>query len=184
MPAKARRALIQFLREPGLERPATIETAVPPEEWKKRKLGAVVSNVVDGELFLRSKSDDRRIRLAWKKEDKERDRPLPVGEYEIVGYRVVKKDKAGREWFISATSHGDGDVVVKKGRSTTVTISDTIRFRSHARRRKGSLRCALGIQGEHRAGLSIYCDGKRIDIPYKVFDRDKKILASGNVKYG
>ena len=154
------------------------------------------STIGAGELFLRGPKK-KAYRLVWKANDKDRRRALPAGLYTITGYRLSRKDRQGKEWFLSATSHGHKKIQVSAGKPTRVEIDSRIHLSTSASARTGKLRGNMMISGDgaggrggniliptRRIGLSIYRSGKRISIPYRVLDRDKAELASGIMKYG
>ena len=133
----------------------------------------------------------------WKASDKDRRRALPPGLYTITGYRLSRQDKHGKEWFLSATSHGHRKLQVSAGKPARVEVDPRIHLSMSATAQAGKLRGSMMISGDsaggrhgdilkavRRIGLSIYRSGKRIPIPYRILDNKNAELASGIMKYG
>jgi hypothetical protein len=143
-------------------------------------LGTVTPSFEGGDLFL-TNADGFAFRLSWTgdEETDERARALPAGEYVLKTYRVLREDDDA-QWHISATSPAIQKIEVSAGANTEVEIDDAIRIRSHL----NGGRAQMMIQGEHGAGLSIYRDGKRIPIDFRVVDDDGSVITSGHMRYG
>ena len=134
----------------------------------------------------------------WKASDKDRRRALPPGLYTITGYRLSRQDKHGKEWFLSATSHGHRKLQVSPGKPARVEVDPRIHLSMSATAQAGKLRGSMMLSGDRaggrpgdvlginsrRIGLSIYRSGKRIPIPYRILDNKNAELASGIMKYG
>ena len=107
-------------------------------------------------------------------------RPLPAGRYTLVGYRILADDAEGDPWHVSATGGSIREVVVESGVNRDLGIDASIRIatRVHAGR------IQVSVQGEHGAGLSIYEEGRRIPIGYRLLDASGTELASGRIEYG
>ena len=116
-------------------------------------------------------------RLEWKSSDKDRRRALPPGPYTITGYRLSRQDKHGKEWFLSATSHGHRKLQVSVGKPARIEVDSRIHLSTSATARAGKLRGSMIISGDsaggrhgdilkptRRIGLSIYRSGKRVPI--------------------
>ena len=141
-------------------------------------------------------TDGRHVRLSWengrpknkgaKKKDSEgRLRALKPGTYTITNYRILRDDKQGKPWFISATSaHGIRKLTVRKGQINRVQLSDAIHVRCRVRPTDEGLRVTAGVQGEHHSGLSIYREGKRIAMHYVVRGPGGEKLSTGKMEYG
>ena len=124
---------------------------------------------------------DRLLTLHWPKDDKDLRRRLPAGEYLLRTTRL-EREKGGVPWFLSSTGPAKRKLHLKKG--TKLSIDDSVMFRSSARRRGGKLQLGFGITTKDKRGLSIYRDGKRVPVTYRVLDKKGKVLAQGTMNYG
>jgi len=124
---------------------------------------------------------DRLMTLHWSKDDKDRRRRLAAGEY-LVRTMRIERQKEGTWWFLSSTGPAKRKLHLKKG--TKLSIDDSVMFRSIARRRGDKLQLGFGITTKDKRGLSIYRDGKRVPVTYRVLDKKGKVLAQGTMNYG
>ena len=137
-----------------------------------------------GSLILK-RADGKFFRLSWEGErDGREPRALPPGTYSLTGYRLIRKDPEGRRWFISATSHGIRRIEIRPGEKQKIALDDTIRIQKALIPAGERADVRMMIQGEHHSGLSIYRDGKRIPIAYRVTDAKGDVLAQGSMTYG
>jgi hypothetical protein len=158
----------------------------------RRDVGFVTPNFYDGCLFVRNE-DGKYFRLQWNSPKKSKAdgktkqdmrRALPAGKYTLTGYRLERHDDQGRAWFVSSTSgHGIRKFEIRAGESQRITVPHAITFNCRTRVKDTGVQVMMGIQGAPHAGLSIYCDGRRIPIRYLVSSGDK-VLADGVMKYG
>lgn len=189
---KAREALIAFLKTDELKPPRAV-VAAPNKE--AAAAGFLTASFAEGTLFLKSARGEH-YRLEWPKEQRkpsaeptpkaapDRRRALPPGEYILTGYRVVRRDAKEVEWFISATSPNLRRVALKAGEEQRVQVDETIHLTALAQPSDGGVKIQAKITGEERSGMSIYRDGKRIEIGYRLVDAQKKELGSGTMHYG
>lgn len=145
--------------------------------------GHVVCDLDDTEVFLRG-AGHRVYRLRWFGKARDRRRALPAGRYRITGYRIARRDGEGRSWFISTTSHGYRDLVVRGGGQTVLKISPVIHFEVRGKKFSDQVNVNALVRGEHHVGLSIYREGKRIPLSYRLVDAAGKELHSGSLRYG
>jgi len=143
-------------------------------------LGTVTPSFEGGDLFL-ANADGFAFRLSWTGDEEaaERARAVPAGEYVLKTYRVLRENDDAR-WHISATTPAIQKIDVRAGENTEVEIDNSINIRSLL----NGGRAQMMIQGEHGAGLSIYRDGKRIPIDFRVVDDDGAVITSGHMRYG
>ncbi len=167
--------MVEFLRSEQLTPPKPVTRgAVGKGE------GSVETSFERGALILRDE-DGAKFRLSWEGSgSEERERALPAGDYVLTGYRILRRDDAGVEWHVSATAQSMTKVKVKAGRTVEVEIDPSIRMGKHYK----NGRVGMLIRGEHHSGLSIYKEGKRIPIGYKLTTRAGKEYAAGPMKYG
>lgn len=133
-----------------------------------------------GEVFLRDE-DGRVHRLVWsgEEDDSSRRRGVAPGRYTLVGYRIVAQDGEDT-WQLSASGKAIRKVSLEAAKEARLRIGATI----HMRTRLSKSRVGVAIQGEDRAGLTIYRNGKRIPIGFVVRDDDGERLAEGSIEYG
>lgn len=121
------------------------------------------------------------MRLSWEEgEDPGGPRALPEGRYTLVGYRILADDAAGKPWHVSATGASIRKIVIESGANESLDIDESIRIES----RVHAGRIQVAIRGEHGAGLSIYKEGRRIPLGYRLLDAAGAELGSGSIEYG
>ena len=197
--------MIRFLRSGALKPPRTIHR---PPKAGSTGYGLVVPSFDEGVVVLR---DAKRhvVRVAWEtltpkvtkpKKPKKRvpsvqkrrkratgnnSRALDPGVYTIIGYRVIRRDKTGTLWFVSATeTRGLKRISVTAGKRQRIAIDPAIAVDCAALRSKTGLRILMTITGENESGLTIFRQGRRIAIEYRVLDAQGRAIASGVMKYG
>ena len=126
---------------------------------------------------------DRVFALVWSLNDKDRRRALPAGEYLLRTTRL-EREKDGAWWFLSSTGPAKQPVHVTKRPITKLSIDDTVQFRGMVKRRGDKLQLGFSITGADKRGLSVYRDGKRVPVSYKVLDSKGKLLTKGRMNYG
>ena len=115
----------------------------------------------------------------------------------MTGYRVVRKDRKGTPWFLSTTSPGYRPLVIEGGKEVRVPLDPTVYLTLRSPLVGSTIRaqmCLLGKTGANRhgsgrhvksqVGLSIYRDGKRLPIGYRVLDQGGRVITSGTMAYG
>ena len=143
----------------------------------------VKSSIGEGAVILRDEHQ-REIRLSWDKKGQAGEtRALAPGIYTVVGYRAVKKSKDGTEWMITATSANFAKLIVKVGEIATVPVPKKIlqsgRLLRHGSNSNVDMALTYG-----RGGVTIYKDGERIPMPFRVVDGSGKTVGTGNIEYG
>jgi hypothetical protein len=188
----ARAAMIAFLKSGELEPPHPV-TVAPRKE--ATGIGFLTASFDEGTLFLKGSTGEH-YRLEWpriqrapaadpaRKEVSDRRRALPPGEYTLTGYRVVRRDAKAVEWFLSATAFNLCRLIVRADEEQQVQIGDKIHLTGGAHPDAGRVEIQVMLAGEKGSGLSIYRDGKRIEIEYRLLDTQKNELARGTLKYG
>jgi hypothetical protein len=172
--------LIQFLKSGVLKPPQAVTDAPPPNA---RHVGFIVPNFDEGSLLLKN-AQGQFFRLSWEKKTENRRRALPPGDYHLMGYRIVRRDAKGDEWFISVTARGTQRVTVRAGQEQPVEVSETITVQCRAKPGGAGVEVQMMIMDKNQSGLSIYRNGKRIPMRYTVTDAQGKEVASGMMNYG
>ncbi|MHC4941229.1 MAG: hypothetical protein ACYTHK_20025 [Planctomycetota bacterium] len=124
---------------------------------------------------------DRLLTLHWTARDRDNRRRIPAGEYLLRTTRL-EREKSGVWWFLSSTGPAKRKLRIAKG--TKLSVGDTVHFRGIARRRGANLQLGFGITSSDKRGLSIYRDGKRVPVRYRLFDDKSKLLVEGTMNYG
>jgi hypothetical protein len=167
--------LIRWLKDAKRGRPQRIDKA--PEG-----AGAHVEPTFDaGSVILQR--GDRLFALVWSKDDKDRRRALPPGEYRLRTTRL-EGEKDGAWWFLSSTGPAKTVVRVAERGPTKFSIPGEVHFKACARRRGQKLQLGFAIFSAEHRGLSVYRDGKRVPVTYKVLDKMGKVIDEGRMNYG
>ena len=175
--------MIAYLESDATAKPTTVASAAVPDDAEP--LGLVTSTIQHGELFLQLKGDKlARVRLRWGAADEERSRPLPVGTWQVTGYRQIAVGEDGTEWIWSTTSPGYREIEVKAGDTVQVEVRDWIGLNTRAVFKKGKHRVGLVFMAEKKLGNTLYRDGKRISIRWQCLDDEGEVLDEGPMRYG
>jgi hypothetical protein len=144
--------------------------------------GALVPGFERGAALLRDPGG-KVWRLSWEEPEAagaDRRRALPAGSYELVGYRLIRADQAGVAWHVSATGPNGRAIEVAAGKEARLELNPTIRI---GKRLQGK-RLAVEVRGEEKMGLSIYRDGRRVPIAFRLLDERGREVDSGKIEYG
>ncbi|MCH8273329.1 MAG: hypothetical protein IH851_00870 [Armatimonadetes bacterium] len=158
------------------------EAVIKPPKAASDEDGYLTANFERGSLLLRD-LHGRYFRLHWDGENQkaqDRRRALPTGAYMLTGYRIIRRDEAGTDWFISGTGERIRRIRVSAGEERPVFVSDAIVIAK--RYQNGAVNMA--ITGVNASGLSIYKDWKRIPIGFRLSGTGGKVLAEGRINYG
>lgn len=157
--------------------PEPITTA--PRELA-RDMAALTPSFERGALLLAA-ADGRRFRLSWEEgAGADRRRALPAGAYTLVGYRIVAADAGGRLWHVSASGAKLRELDLPAGTERTLAIDPTIRIM----KRVAGGELQVTVQGDDKAGLTIYREGKRIPLGFELSGADGARRGAGQVRYG
>ncbi len=135
---------------------------------------------------------DKAYRLSWesgmaerkpdetKPDDPSRVRALPPGDYRMVGYRLMRKAASGETWWASATGQPIRRLALRAGETAVLEIDPTV----HVRGRSSRTSVNVDVKGEGKSGLSLYREGKRIDLRFRLLDAEGKERTAGTIHYG
>jgi len=169
--------LIAWFGGTPLELPET-HAAAPAGEGPGRGAGTVTVNFERGELLLEDREGGAH-RLVWDGSQEPAGRSLPAGTYVLRTYRVVR-EAGGRTWHVSATKPSIRELRVRPGKTSRVELDLAIRMEASLVGRQAR----MSIRGDEDAGLSIYADGRRIPMGFRVLGRDGETLVEGEMEYG
>ena len=134
-------------------------------------------------MILRD-SDKNEIRLSWDKKGQSGEvRPLAPGNYTVVGYRFEKRADDGTEWMLTASSMSFAKLTVKPGTVVTVPVPKSISQGGQVSLNGHSANVMMAL-AFGRGGVTIYRDGERIPMPFRLIDPSGKSVGGGNIEYG
>jgi hypothetical protein len=144
-------------------------------------MGRVSVPFASGALLLKG-SDGRVVRASFGESGPSAgsEVALPPGEYALVGYRIYRKDSQGKPWILSASGHSIQKVTVQAGQKSELKIPESVQITS--RLRNGQVQ--MMVHGIGHAGATLYKDGKRIEMGYRVVTPDGRMLRDGKITYG
>lgn len=148
---------------------------------------AVITPTFDEGSLLVTDAHGKFFRLLWPAKDggkEDRRRALSPGKYRLTGYHLVRRDTQGKEWFIWVNLHAGRPLTAHAGDSLPVKTDDTITLTCKAKAAVGAVEIMAAVTGDHHAGLTIYKEGKRIPLHYRITGRDNQVLATGTLEYG
>jgi len=168
--------LIDYLSKKPLPLPKVVDSAIEPSAAE----GTLDTNLERAVVFLEDRLGQA-YRVSWDgtEDHAARRRSLPAGEYKLRTYRVLR-DRGPQAWHTSATAPRIQWVVIKAGEPTQLEINPRVKIRAKLH---GS-RAQMSITGHEKAGLSVYLDGKRIPIGYRLVSANGDEEASGSMNYG
>lgn len=169
--------MIKWLKQKKDWRPTRLDT--PTDD--KKATSFVAPEFTAGSTVLQR--GDRLITLVWRKGDEDKQRSLPAGEYTVRTTRV-EGEKDGKWWFLSSSGPGAAKVIVEDDNTTKFAANNVVLLSAKAMQKGKQIRLALGIGGADKRGISIYREGKRIPVTYRLLDKEGKTLAEGAMNYG
>ena len=172
--------MIAYLKTDNLPRPKRV--AAPPAKADPGD-GILTPGFDEGSMLLKNKDGDF-FRVAWKKDDTDRRRALPPGDYVMTGYTLVRRDADGKDWYLGASGRAIRKLSVRAGEEKRIALEETIHLQCRTRLNDDGIQVQMVVHGEHHSGLTIYRDGKRILFGYRLTDAKGKELAKGQLEYG
>lgn len=138
----------------------------------------------EGSLFLRDEQGVV-VRLAWEAQadaprEANRGRTLPAGKYTLVGYRLFDRSRANEVWHVSGTGTKRKPIEIPAQGPISLGVPRELSLKQ----RFDGASAGMEIRGAHQAGLSIYKNGARIPIGYRVLGADGVELTRGSMNYG
>ena len=177
----------------GSRKPPVTVTDPPGKE--RGDVGFLTPTFDEGTLLLKSKSGEH-YRLAWIKDerdqsagaaaaaDSDRRRALPAGEYQLTNYVLLRRDAKQVQWFLSATGRLIRKIIVKAGEEQKIKLAEAVFMQCRAKPAHSQFEITMMIAGEHHSGLSLYRNGRRIPVQYRIIDQEGNELATGPMQYG
>ncbi|MCI0642293.1 MAG: hypothetical protein L0Y72_15940 [Gemmataceae bacterium] len=182
-PEAARAALIDFLKSGELAVPTAV--SAPPRSDNEGD-GFVTPSFEAGSLLLRNK-EGKFFRLLWEKRAGEKPgdlrRALTPGVYQVAGFHVARHDSQGKEWFVWFNTKHGATVDVHRGQTASVKLDDAIQLDCRPKVSAKGIEIIAHVAGERHASITIYKEGKRIPLGYRVTDESRRVLAEGPLGY-
>lgn len=152
----------------------------PAEKVKEGDAIVALEAPAMGALLVQDE-EGRQFRLSWEPETDLKDtrRALPAGSYKIVGARHVTTARKDEVWHTSLSGLQLGTLELEAGKTKRVTLDPTI----HLKTRRHRAHFSVQVTGPLGAGLSLYKNGVRIPLGYRVM-RGEEELAKGDLRYG
>jgi hypothetical protein len=166
--------LAAWLRSDDVEgaRPHPVEEAGEPGLAQ----AAVVSDVVNGEIFLKSQAGQV-YRLRWDSDSAGEKRVVPPGDYVLFGYRLMRG-----EWILSGAG-GRKPVRLPAGATRSIPIDPSVVIELTAAKKDQEIALSMSARGHEGMGVSLYRLGTRIAIPYQI-EKQTGVAEEGTMKYG
>lgn len=170
-------ALATYLRAKPLPLPSVVGASRVATSGPQ---GEVTASFERGALIVQH-ADGRAFRVTWEGVGDRGSQPraLPVGTYKVRGYRVLADDAAGVPWMLSSSGASLGVFTVAAGKTTAVPSDGTVRL---VKQRRGQT-VSVAVQGHAHAGLTVYRNGKRIPMGYRLV-AEGKVVDEGPMAYG
>ncbi len=175
-----------WFREKPVALPSVVDSPPdePPGEAPDGYGVVTIPGGVEAALLLRSSEGDVH-RVSWEKVKGrevpgDRRRAIPAGVYRVLGVSLVDRSRKGEVWHTSSSGRQLGEIDVDEGEELAFAPDPTISIRRGLR----GERAAMGITSPAGAGLSIYKDGRRIPISYRLTTGDERAAAKGRMNYG
>lgn len=183
-PPDDRRALLAYLGAETTPRPGRVdaETLITPDQ------GTVSVNFEEGYILLVPRKEEREkdkvkematgVRLVWKKDEKERRRPIPQGSYQVRRYAISRDDPKTGEWTICAT--GEGRIVnVKGGEELKLVLDTDLSFSSMPSRAVNKLLVGGVFRGDRKMGATVLKNNRLLEVAWKVYEGKQELAAGG-----
>ncbi len=115
---------------------------------------------------------------------------LAPGKYRVRATRIARDG-----WLLSSSGAPWPELVVKDAAkepaklmdvalAARLEIDETVRFEGRAKRQGGKLQLGFTLKGADGRGLTVYKEGVRVPVTYKVLAADGAVLAEGAMTYG
>jgi len=145
-----------------------------PEAW-------IEPSFASGSVVLMS--GDRLVRVVWPLGVTDRRRVIAPGRYSVRELRFEYRDKDAH-WFLSSSGPPFQQVEVAAKGASSLVIPEEITCATRAKRDGDELRFSFGMQARQGHGVTIFKDGRRVPVSYRLLDKDGKEMGAGKMNYG
>lgn len=108
-------------------------------------------------------------------------RAVPAGKYRVLGIHAIDRSRRDQVWHLSTSGRRLGTLEVTEGEEVPYELDRTVHIEGALQEGK---RISVSVRHTSGAGLTLYRDGRRIPMSYRLVDRRKKTLRSGKITYG
>jgi hypothetical protein len=172
--------LIDWLSKQEAARPRRVATTPGAPETAGH--GLVSSAFGTGSAVLTGAGGS--LTLQWPAGDDQAPRAVPAGDWHVRTVRIERSHQ-GTPWFLSMTApDGKKKLRVEADRPAQVAAEASVHFNGRAERKGEGLQLSFVVTSADHRGLSVYRDGERIAVRYRVLAEDGTVLASGTMNYG
>jgi len=168
-------ALIGWLKAQKL--PPRIDSAPTekkPAAWVEPSFGS-------GSVVLQR--GDRLLRVVWPLGARDQRRVLPPGKYRLRELRIERK-KGEAIWFVSSSGPPYQPLQVSAKGLTKLTIDDGLVCKLNVKPKGEKLTIGFKMRAERGHNITLFKNGKRVVLTYRVLDAKGKQLAQGTMNYG
>lgn len=115
---------------------------------------------------------------------------LAPGKYRVRSTRIAREgwllSSSGAPWpeFVVKDAAKERPRLMDVGLVARLEVDETVRFDGRARRQGGKLQLGFALKGADSRGLTVYKEGVRVPVTYKVLAKDGAVLALGTMTYG
>lgn len=102
----------------------------------------------------------------------------PPGKYKVRTTRIARDN-----FLISSAGVPEPSIEIGAEKAE-LKLDETVKFEGHAKRKGARLELGFAIKGADGRGLTVYKDGVRVPVTYKVLAADGAVLAEGTMNYG
>ena len=125
------------------------------------------------------------MRLAWEaragaQRDPVKQRTLPAGEYPLINYRIVDRSRPGEVWHLSGSGMKLRKIEVPASGELRIEVAPKL----SVKQRFDGTSAGFEIRGVDAAGVSVYKNGKRIPMSYRILGDSGEEFAHGKMSYG
>jgi hypothetical protein len=123
------------------------------------------------------------VRVVWPLDHKDLRRVVAPGSYTIRELRIERMHE-GAYWFLSSSGPPYQKVEIAKKGSSSLDISDALACTTDAKLDGRRLVFNFSMHAKRGHGITIFKDGKRVPVTYRVLDKDGKEIVAGKMDYG
>ncbi len=134
----------------------------------------------EGSVLLRR--DGQKYRLVYAKGDRT-DPELAPGEYQFLGYQILRRTESGEPWFISTCGIRKQKINVDE-KPTVQKVNPTVHFSVMTKQKKETLNIQLVIKSDLGSAITIYKNESRVPASFELRDADGDLVADGPMQYG
>lgn len=115
---------------------------------------------------------------------------LAPGKYRVRSTRIAREgwliSSAGAPWpeFVVKDAAKEPPRLMDVALAARLEVGETVRFEGRAKRQGKKLQLGFVLKGTDGRGLTVYKEGVRVPVTYKVLGKGGERLAEGTMTYG